>query len=77
MLKRLRVPASAGLVAAEAATDVTALERAIERARLVGVAEDRLQRAEARLSEINGEAERRARLGLGGMAPPDEFLCPI
>ena len=80
LLENLCDAASTGLDTVEAATDVAALERALERARLVGVAQERLQRAEARLSEINGDAERRARresLGLGGMAPPDEFLCPI
>lgn len=72
--------ATARLEAAEAGTDVAALERAIEQAAAVAVAAAALERARGRVAEINGEAERRARresFGLGALPPPEEFNCPL
>ena len=39
-----------------------------------------VERAEGRLREINGDAKRQERcesFGLGSLALPDEFMCPI
>ena len=80
LCNELRVLASRRLEAAEVNTDVAALEHAIERAQAVSVEEATLQRAAARLTELQREAATQARreaLGLQSMATPDEFICPI
>ena len=77
---RLRDVASALLEAAEGGTDVAALERAITLAGAVPVGAAALERAQKRLREINGDAERQERresFGLGSLELPDEFVCPI
>ena len=77
---KLQAVASSRLEAAETGSDVDALERAIERGQAVRLAADVLQRASARVADINSETARKAKresLGLGHMAPPNEFFCPI
>ena len=76
----LRKCASARLQAAEEGTDVAALERALTLAAAVQVDAAVVERAQGRLREINGDAERQERresFGLGSLALPDEFVCPI
>jgi len=78
--ENLRVCASEQLQAAEAGTAVAALEHAITLAAAVPVDATAVERAQARLREINGDAERQERresFGLGSLALPDEFMCPI
>ena len=77
---KLRECASARLQAAEEGTAVAALERAITLAAAVQVDGAALDRARARLREINGDAERQERresFGLGSLELPAEFICPI
>ena len=77
---RLIHVASAQLQAAEEGTDVAALERAITLAAAVPVDAAVMERAQKRLREINGDAERQERresFGLGSLELPDEFVCPI
>ena len=72
--------ASARLQAAEEGTDVAVLERAITLASAVPVDAAVLEGAQERLREMNGDAERQERresFGLGSLALPDEFVCPI
>ena len=78
--KELRLCGSARLQAAEEGTDVAALEHAITLAGAVPVDAAALERAQQRLLEINGDAERQERresFGLGSLELPDEFVCPI
>ena len=78
--KKLRARASEELQAAEAGSAVAALEHAITLAAAVQVDASAVERAQARLREINGDAERQERresFGLGSLALPDEFMCPI
>ena len=78
--EKLRECASARLQAAEEGTDVAALERAITLATAVQVDAADMERAQKRLREINGDAERQERresFGLGSLELPDEFVCPI
>ena len=59
---------------------MAALERALTLAAAVQVDAAALERAQGRLREINGDAERQERresFGLGSLALPDEFVCPI
>jgi len=76
----LRDCASAQLQAAEEGTDAAALERALTLAAAVQVDAAVVERAQGRLREINGDAERQERresFGLGSLELPDEFVCPI
>ena len=76
----LRACALEQLQAAEAGTAVAALEHAITLAAAVPLDAAALDRAQARLREINGDAERQERresFGLGSLELPDEFICPI
>ena len=78
--KQLRKCASAQLQAVEEGTDVAALERALTLAAAVQVDATVVERAQGRLREINGDAERQERresFGLGSLELPDEFVCPI
>ena len=78
--EKLRECASARLQAAEEGTDVAALERALTLAAAVQVDAAVVEHAQGRLREINGDAERQERresFGLGSLALPDEFVCPI
>jgi len=78
--QKLRACASAQLQAAEAGSAVAPLEHAITLAAAVQVDTAAVERAQARLREINGDAERQERresFGLGSLALPDEFMCPI
>ena len=78
--EELRECASAQLQAAEEGTDVAALERALTLAAAVQVDAAVVERAQGRLREINGDAERQERresFGLGSLELPGEFVCPI
>ena len=59
---------------------MVALEHAITLAAAVQLDAAAVDRAQARLRELNGDAEqqeRRESFGLGSLALPDEFMCPI
>ena len=78
--EQLRECASARLQAAEEGTAVAALEHAITLAEAVQVNAADVERAQARLRAINGDAERQERresFGLGSLELPAEFICPI
>ena len=77
--EKLRACASEELQAAEERSAV-ALEHAITLAEAVQVDAADVERAQARLRAINGDAERQERresFGLGSLELPDEFICPI
>ena len=78
--EKLLACASGELQAAEEGSAVAALEHAITLAEAVQVDAAAIERAEGRLREINGDAKRQERcesFGLGSLALPDEFMCPI
>jgi len=78
--EKLRACASEELQAAEERSAVAALEHAITLAEAVQVNAADVERAQARLRAINGDAERQERcesFGLESLALPDEFTCPI
>lgn len=78
--EKLLACASGELQAAEEGSAVAALEHAITLAEAVQVDAAAVERAEGRLREINGDAKRQERcesFGLGSLALPDEFMCPI
>ena len=78
--EKLRKCALARLQAAEEGTAVAALEHAIKLAAAVQVGAAALEHARGRVREINDDAERQERcksFGLGSLALPDEFICPI
>ena len=78
--KKLRECALWRLRAAEEGTTVPALEHAIKLAAAVQVDAAALNHAKGRLREIYADAERRERresFGLGSLARPEEFVCPI
>ena len=78
--EKLLACASKELQDAEAGSAVAALEHAITLAEAVQLDAAALDRAQTRLREINGDAERQKQcesFGLVSLALPDDFTCPI